>query len=146
MDFEPFLVIWTGSILSAGHKKSQDGFWEIAFSSLLQQWLDISEKQSLGLPKYQEWGCFTKMHQKNIQLHTPESTQTPCQGVRILSCLHGNLLTWPRNSSGAFPWLGQAWLQGSPACGRVEGGSVETLTLSSHGFFQLWAAIAREKQ
>lgn len=131
-------VCWT--------QKSQDGFWEIAFSSLLRQRLFMPEKQHLNLLKYQGWVCFTKMHQKNMELHTPESTPTPCQGVRILSYLHGNLLTWPRKSSGAFPRLGEVWLQGSPACGRAEGGSVETLTLSSHWIFRLWAVTAREKQ
>lgn len=102
-------------------QKSQDGFWEIAFSSLLQQRLAILEKQSLGLLKYQGWGCFTKMNPNNMELHTTENTQTPCQGVRILSYLHDNLLTWPRKSSGAFSWVGEVWMQGSPACGESSG-------------------------
>lgn len=75
----------------------------------------MPEKQSLGLLKYQGWGCFTKMYQKNVELYTPESTQTPCKVVRILSYLHGNLLTLPRKSSGAFiPLTGEGMAAGKP--------------------------------
>lgn len=133
------------SMLSAGHRKASMDSGKKPFSPYSSRgWLCLRNSS---------WACWSfkggdisQLHQENMDLCTPKSTQAPCQGVMSLSGLHGNLLTWPRKTSGAFLCLGDTWLRRSPACGRDEAGPLETLTVSSHWLFRIWAVITRDKQ